>query len=214
MSDRNSAWESARQGGLRSDNRFDMDRGDRFDMDNRGSSRFAASNRGARFAGDVGIGQRASRRDGRAARSVSRRIPRQRPGLLPLQFGAGLRDRPRQQSDRPAVRPDRLSEGAVSVREGRPRERAPFLLLGGISTHRALARFPRPPSLEQGRGGGVRWFSRKRTAGGDDPTPTPPWTQGGEVESLRRVFLFRGGETAECASRGMLSRANPAIKPP
>jgi hypothetical protein len=62
MSDRNSAWERARQGGLRSDNRFDMDRGDRFDMDNRGSSRFAASTRGARFAGDVGIGQRASRR--------------------------------------------------------------------------------------------------------------------------------------------------------
>jgi len=62
MSDRNSAWESARQGGVRSDNRFDMNRGDRFDMDNRGSSRFEASTRGARFAGDVGIGQRASRR--------------------------------------------------------------------------------------------------------------------------------------------------------
>lgn len=44
MSDRNSAWESGRQGNMGL------------------NSRFAASTRGARFAGDVGIGQRASRR--------------------------------------------------------------------------------------------------------------------------------------------------------
>ena len=52
MSERRTAWESARQGGYGSANQYDVN----------GSNRFAAAIGGDRFAGDARVGQRASRR--------------------------------------------------------------------------------------------------------------------------------------------------------